>query len=97
MRRVRDTAKHASVPLRRVRAGELRREDFLYILKAGPAGGRLRRPSSAGRRHGSAIETSIHHVTHFGSTSEEVESDRSGHVGVTGRVLWPKVPNCAGI
>jgi hypothetical protein len=22
--------------------------DFLYILKAGPAGGRLRRPSSAG-------------------------------------------------
>ena len=25
-----------------------RREDFLYTLKAGPAGGRLRRPSSAG-------------------------------------------------
>jgi hypothetical protein len=24
------------------------REEFLYILKAGPAGGRLRRPSSAG-------------------------------------------------
>jgi hypothetical protein len=24
--------------------------DFLYILKAGPAGGRLRRPSSPGRR-----------------------------------------------
>jgi hypothetical protein len=24
------------------------REDFLYELKAGPAGGRLRRPSSAG-------------------------------------------------
>src|SRR5215211_687203 len=43
---VRD-AKHASVPLRRVRAGELR-EEFLYELKAGPAGGRLRRPSSAG-------------------------------------------------
>jgi hypothetical protein len=37
-------AKHASVPLRRVRAGELRREEFLYELKAGPAGG-LRPPS----------------------------------------------------
>jgi hypothetical protein len=44
---VRD-AKHASVPLRRVRAGEPRWEKFLYTLKAGPAGGRLRRPSSAG-------------------------------------------------
>jgi hypothetical protein len=42
-------AKHASVPLRRVRTGELRWEKFLYELKAGPAGGRLRRPSSAGR------------------------------------------------
>src|SRR5512132_2635692 len=39
-------AKHASVPLRRVHAGELRWEEFLYELKAGPAGGRLRRPSS---------------------------------------------------
>ena len=28
--------------------GEVRGEDFLYELKAGPAGGRLRRPSSAG-------------------------------------------------
>jgi hypothetical protein len=36
---VRD-AKHASVPLRRVRAGEVRWETFLYALKAGPAGGR---------------------------------------------------------
>jgi hypothetical protein len=36
------------VPLRGVRAGEVRREEFLYELKAGPAGGRLRRPSSAG-------------------------------------------------
>jgi hypothetical protein len=26
-------------------------EDFLYELKAGPAGGRLRRPSSAGSTH----------------------------------------------
>jgi hypothetical protein len=41
-------AKHASVPLRRVRTGELRWEKFLYELKAGPAGGRLRWPSSAG-------------------------------------------------
>ena len=30
-------AKHASVPRRRVRADEVRREDFLYELKAGPA------------------------------------------------------------
>jgi hypothetical protein len=44
---VRD-AKHASVLLRRVRVGEVRWEKFLYELKAGPAGGRLRRPSSAG-------------------------------------------------
>jgi hypothetical protein len=35
---------HAGVPLRRVRCWET----FLYTLKAGPAGGRLRRPSSAG-------------------------------------------------
>jgi hypothetical protein len=42
------TEQHASIPLRRVRAGELRCEEFLYELKAGPAGGRLRRPSSAG-------------------------------------------------
>jgi len=29
----------------------VRREDFLYELKAGPAGGRLRRPSSRRQRH----------------------------------------------
>ena len=33
---------------RSTRTGELRWEEFLYKLKAGPAGGRLRRPSSAG-------------------------------------------------
>jgi hypothetical protein len=44
-------AKHAGVPLRRVRAGEVRCEEFLYELKAGPAGGRLRRPSSRRQRH----------------------------------------------
>jgi len=27
------------------------REDFLYELKAGPAGGHLRRPSAAGSTH----------------------------------------------
>ena len=41
-------AKHASVPFRHVCALELRCKKFLYELKAGPAGGRLRRPSSAG-------------------------------------------------
>ena len=44
-------AKHASAPLRRVRTGELRWEKFLYELKAGPAGGRLRRPSSRRQHH----------------------------------------------
>jgi hypothetical protein len=37
---VRDAAKHPRVPLRRVRAGEVRCEDSLYDLKAGPAGSR---------------------------------------------------------
>src|SRR5215203_3657377 len=37
-------AKHATVPLRRVRTGEVRWEKFLYELKADPAGG-LRPPS----------------------------------------------------
>jgi hypothetical protein len=40
-------AKHASVPLGRVGAGELRGEEFLDELKADPAGGL--RPPSAGR------------------------------------------------
>ncbi len=44
MRRCGTWAKRAGVPLRRVRAGEVRREEFLYELKAGPAGG-LRPPS----------------------------------------------------
>jgi hypothetical protein len=39
-------AKHASVPLRRVRTGERRREKFLHELKAGPAGGRPRAGST---------------------------------------------------
>jgi hypothetical protein len=43
-------AKHASVPFRHVRALKLRCKKFLYELKAGPAGGRLRRPSSR-RQH----------------------------------------------
>jgi hypothetical protein len=49
---VRSFSTNSSVPLRRVRTGELRREEFLYELKAGPAGGRLRRPSSRRQRHG---------------------------------------------
>jgi hypothetical protein len=42
---------HAGVPLRLpvLLSGC---EEFLYILKAGPAGGRLRRPSSRRQRHG---------------------------------------------
>jgi hypothetical protein len=43
MRRAGRDAKQASVPLRRIRAGEPR-EKFLYELQAGPAGG-LRPPS----------------------------------------------------
>jgi hypothetical protein len=37
----------ATIPLRHVHAGEVRCEDFLDDLKAGPADGRPRRPSSA--------------------------------------------------
>jgi hypothetical protein len=44
MQRARRAKQHASVPLPRVRTGECRREEFLYELKAGPAGG-LRPPS----------------------------------------------------
>jgi len=46
-------AKHASVPLRRVRAGELRREEFLYELKAGLAG---RPPAAAARGRRSRVD-----------------------------------------
>jgi hypothetical protein len=34
-----------------VSAPDHRSEEFLYELKAGPAGGRLRRPSSRRQRH----------------------------------------------
>jgi hypothetical protein len=55
---------HASVPLRHVPAGEVRWENFLYELKAGPAGGRLRRPSSAGR-HMADLMSAHRHAGHF--------------------------------
>jgi hypothetical protein len=70
---VRD-AKHASVPLRRVRAGELRWEKFLYELKAGPAGG-LRPPSGPAatdghRGAGLTVQRSQHrHHTLIGTLS----------------------------
>jgi hypothetical protein len=50
---------HAGVPLGRVRAGELRWEEFLYELKAGPAGSRLRRPPSRRQRHDSHRRTDL--------------------------------------
>jgi hypothetical protein len=67
MRRAGRDAKHASVPLRRVRAGELRWEKFLYELQAEPAritisgiGGvqscRLDPRPRSGRRPGQARE-----------------------------------------
>jgi hypothetical protein len=73
----RDTAKHAGVPPRRVRAGEVRWEKFLYELKAGPAGGRLRRPSSAGSttpwardpRHSLTCQQTERRITHVPSGS----------------------------
>jgi hypothetical protein len=43
-------AKHASVPLRRVRAGEVRGEDFLYELKAALGRQTARRVDLAGRK-----------------------------------------------
>jgi hypothetical protein len=50
-----------------------RRETFLYTLKAGPAGGRLRRPSStgnptaagAGRLNASALRRSARRATEY--------------------------------
>jgi hypothetical protein len=49
------------------------REEFLYELKAGPAGGRLRRPSSAGnptatgagRLNASALRRSARRATEY--------------------------------
>ena len=41
---------HARILLRQ-QDNHCAREEFLYELKAGPAGGRLRRPSSAGGEH----------------------------------------------
>jgi hypothetical protein len=50
MRRRGTRVKEQSMPASRSVASVLLRswETFLYTLKAGPAGGRLRRPSSAG-------------------------------------------------
>ena len=42
-------------------------EEFLYELKAGPAGGRLRRPSSAGSAHDAA------ELTQSDSTAKPLE------------------------
>ena len=53
-------AKHASVPFRHAYAIELRCKKFLYELKAGPAGGRLRRPSSAGSVQGRGLNSPVH-------------------------------------
>jgi hypothetical protein len=38
------------------------RDDFLYELKAGPAGGRLRRPSSAGNTGHAGAPPAGHYV-----------------------------------
>jgi hypothetical protein len=45
---VQDATKHASVPRHPAEQPLPFGEEFLYELMAGPAGGRLRRPSSAG-------------------------------------------------
>ena len=55
-------AKHASAPLRRVRAGECRWERFLYDLKAGPAGGLG--PPSRGQGHDGHRGTGPHPPGH---------------------------------
>jgi hypothetical protein len=47
------------------------REEFLYELKAGPAGGRLRRPSSAGRpATGTGNRAPSHATSHLPSPDE---------------------------
>jgi hypothetical protein len=48
------------------------REEFLYILKAGPAGGRLRRPSSAGTRR----RTRHRHTSSRSACSSRVQGGR---------------------
>jgi hypothetical protein len=74
---------HAGGLLRRVRAGEVRCEEFLYELKAGPAGGRLRRPSSAGSLH-------LHEVACVGAGAErqqEFEVSRPATIGEAAAVF----------
>jgi hypothetical protein len=47
------------------------REDFLYELKAGPAGGRLRRPSSRRQRHDGHRGTGLTLSTRASQSSDE--------------------------
>jgi len=70
---------HAGVPLRRVRAGEVRCEEFLYELKAGPG-----RPEAA-RRPGNdtTITGEPASPSTPGSTSQAAgEGSSRSHIGV---------------
>ena len=57
-------------------AGEVRCEEFLYQLKAGPAGGRLRRPSSRRQRHDGDRGASL---THHDRWSQSRHRRQLGH------------------
>jgi hypothetical protein len=70
-------AKHASVPPRRVRAGELRWEKFRYELKAGPAGASGRPP--AGRRHDGHWGAGL--TLHLGGTNPQRTSRTTSEAG----------------
>jgi hypothetical protein len=88
---VRD-AKHGSFPRRRVRAGEIRGEDFLYELKAGPAGG-LRPPSGpATTRQSPATGLTLH--SRWGSTVFCLHNSgiAAGYLGLITRLL-AETPN----
>jgi hypothetical protein len=51
-------------------------ETFLYTLKAGPAGGRLRRPSSRRQRHDGHRSTGLTlHATGTMATRQEQDRD----------------------
>jgi hypothetical protein len=55
------------------------REEFLYELKAGPAGGRLRRPSSRRQRHGGHRGAGLTLPSGYAEQSPGAGSTHRGH------------------
>jgi hypothetical protein len=79
----------SSITRNNTRAGEARCEEFLYELKADPAGGRLRRLSSAGSTTGRRIQQGLPLLEAQGwtrvlSAAFLAEPARLGHSSLTG-------------